>query len=272
MINCIDFEAQIPEYLDGELTEAETAEFEAHLEGCPSCQKALEDTRALFADIKHGAKNVPAELKKNVMAAVSLEKRTKKYSGRSLVRTLGGVAASLVVVIGVAAAFPLFMQDEHKLIGSVEMNDAAAPQYSMNTSNPSHSDGAEEKAEEEIVDESFADEDFRGEVVPDASVPETEAPSDGAVAEKEEPIYNGAPIEEEIGSADDSGSKGDPMYGDTQKTESAGASLNDRAEDTTTETFNEYSDALEDQIEVDLGAVFMTRGAAGLAEYLKSQQ
>lgn len=266
MKNCIYFEAQIPEYLDGELTEAERAEFEAHLEGCTSCQKALEETRALFADIKCGAQNVPAELKKNVMAAVSLEKRAKKYSGRSLIRTLGGVAACLAVVIGVVAAFPHFMQEERKLIGSAEVNDAAAPQYSAPTSNG----GASEVIEEEIADEDYRVENKEEEPTEPEAPPETEL--DGATAGSYGSADKELADEALVGSAPESVPE---SADDSNVTEMTGNSKNessdpfaDGSDSIILDTTQLYSESVADTTKTDLGLLFMTKGAAGIAELI----
>jgi predicted anti-sigma-YlaC factor YlaD len=46
-MSCDDFDAMVSGYLDGELTAEQHAAFEAHLRGCPECQRQLAEMTAL---------------------------------------------------------------------------------------------------------------------------------------------------------------------------------------------------------------------------------
>jgi len=59
-LNCRELETLLHPYLDGELTPAQRADVDKHLEGCAGCSAQLKDLRALHAalqapELRHGA-------------------------------------------------------------------------------------------------------------------------------------------------------------------------------------------------------------------------
>ncbi len=264
MKNCIDYESLIPEYLDGELDGTQLAEFEEHIKGCASCKKALEEAQVLFGDIRDCAKEVPAELKKRVMDEVNLDIRAKNSRRSRFVRIAGSVAACLVVVIGIAAVIPhindggLLFDKKEEMAGNYdgntslnqaptaskgEMKDEEKPEFSINEDAPSEMEPDGDMAFDEPLD------DFRGDANVGSSVP------DGALSEN----YG-----ESTGAIDPGASVGSL----TDKSETA-----EKENELTSDVYNEYSTTVEDQVVTeDLGAFFMTRGAAKLAELLEEMQ
>lgn len=59
-MNCQELEALLHPYLDGELDAAQRRDVDAHLSGCPACQRQLQDFRTLSAALKSPELRYPA--------------------------------------------------------------------------------------------------------------------------------------------------------------------------------------------------------------------
>lgn len=98
MANCEHLQNSISAYIDGELSEKETAELEAHLAECEDCRRTLGFFRELSALERESLVEPPAELHGSIMAAVRREKSRKRL--RFIPKVAGGVlAASLALIV-----------------------------------------------------------------------------------------------------------------------------------------------------------------------------
>ena len=104
MTDCLIFEQQISELLDGELPEAERQALEAHLETCPDCMETYRMFSGLSAAIHDLSYEPPFDLKDRVLQQIEEEKITPIEEGRRRFnwRRYAAVAAAFVVVAGVA--------------------------------------------------------------------------------------------------------------------------------------------------------------------------
>lgn len=85
--------------LDGELTAQEEADLTAHLQRCPACRAIAQDMQALHSSLTElGEVDAPAELFQCVISKIRAEKRQAR---RRLVHQLSGLAACLVLCVGV---------------------------------------------------------------------------------------------------------------------------------------------------------------------------
>ena len=50
-MNCQDYEAMLPAYVDGELSEEDRGKLQEHLSGCPRCRAQLAELTALQEDL-----------------------------------------------------------------------------------------------------------------------------------------------------------------------------------------------------------------------------
>lgn len=98
-MNCDKYLDLISARLDGELTAQEEAELTAHLQTCPACRAIAEDLMGLHSALKDvGEVDAPKELSQNVMAQIKNEKQRTR---RRFVRQLTGLAACLVLCVGI---------------------------------------------------------------------------------------------------------------------------------------------------------------------------
>lgn len=100
-MDCPTCEAMVGAYVDGELSAAESAEFERALETCPECRRRLEETRAMSGLLR----DLPAEPAPDlVRAKVELELRAiagrSNLNPRERTRWMA-MAASLIVALGI---------------------------------------------------------------------------------------------------------------------------------------------------------------------------
>ena len=105
-MNTCGFEKQKNLYLDGELSGAKLAAFEAHLQQCPECREELEQYRGLLDALKDlPERDVPPALQDRLHAALSQE--ILKGDGRVKRKfnpwALSAVAAAVVVFVCVGA-------------------------------------------------------------------------------------------------------------------------------------------------------------------------
>ena len=69
---CNDYAALLDLFVDGELTPAEMADVQAHLDGCPGCRAYVDDAlamRAAFPEVEDTV--IPEGFADSVMAAVA---------------------------------------------------------------------------------------------------------------------------------------------------------------------------------------------------------
>ena len=105
-ISCQQFEEQIFAYIDGMLTAAESARFLAHAQSCPECMAALREAEAFEAGMHEMLAPIapPADFAQRVMSALPEPKTTAKivkFPRRSVVATIGTVAAAAVIALAV---------------------------------------------------------------------------------------------------------------------------------------------------------------------------
>jgi len=98
-MSCEQYLDLISARLDGELTQSEEAALTAHLNECSACRAIAQQMQGLHSALDCvGEVEAPAVLAQNVMAQIKKEKR---HSRRRLVRQLAGLAACLVLCVGV---------------------------------------------------------------------------------------------------------------------------------------------------------------------------
>ena len=95
-MDCPTCEAMVDAYVDGELTAAESAEFERALEACPACRKRLDSARALSGLLR----DIPVEPAPDLLRA-RVERELRTIAGRPRERLRWAArAASVVVALG----------------------------------------------------------------------------------------------------------------------------------------------------------------------------
>lgn len=110
-MECGRFTQMLSARLDGELTEQEAHELEAHLAQCPAC-RALASQLAAMHDSFETLEDVPAPegFAQGVMDRIRVEERKKKtvpLLRRTWFRGVAGLAACLVLCVGIyRAGFP----------------------------------------------------------------------------------------------------------------------------------------------------------------------
>jgi anti-sigma-K factor RskA len=119
---------QVTGYVLGELSDGESAAFEAHLESCPDCRADVESLRQVAVDLAvEQAEEAPAHLRGTVLAAVA---RTPQESSQGAIVTPirsrprwipVGVAAAVMII----ALLGWSMLGSGRLINSV-LNDPLA--------------------------------------------------------------------------------------------------------------------------------------------------
>ena len=125
-MTCQELEHQLHPYLDGELSAAERADVERHLEGCPDCQAKLKDWRAL-----HGALQAP-ELR--FRPSDTLRQRLQNELGKPQARPVrrhwerwAAVAAVVIVAAGIGFKFlPHGDEDDAMADAAVDQQELAA--------------------------------------------------------------------------------------------------------------------------------------------------
>lgn len=100
-MDCPTCEAMVGAYVDGELSAAESAEFERALETCPDCRRHLEETRTVSGLLR----DLPIEPAPDLLRA-KVERELRVIAGRQRLYPRErlrwtAMAASLVVALGV---------------------------------------------------------------------------------------------------------------------------------------------------------------------------
>ncbi len=92
---CPEWEEQLSALVDGDLSDEEQKDVEAHLEHCPGCQQGLEEFRAMCGSLQElGPLDPPPQLFANVATAVRRRRRRI-----ALGATAGLAAACLVALV-----------------------------------------------------------------------------------------------------------------------------------------------------------------------------
>ncbi len=95
-MDCPTCEAMVGAYVDGELSAAESAEFERAIESCPECRRRLEETRMVSGLLR----DLPAEPAPDLLRA-RVERELRAIAGRPRERTRWmAAAASFIVALG----------------------------------------------------------------------------------------------------------------------------------------------------------------------------
>lgn len=96
-MDCPTCEAMVGAYVDGELSVAESAEFERALQLCPDCRHRLDETRVM----SHLMRDLPGERAPDLLRA-RIERDLRAIGGRPRERLRWmAVAASLVAALGI---------------------------------------------------------------------------------------------------------------------------------------------------------------------------
>ena len=188
MSNCEKYLDMISAYADGELTENEKAELEAHLETCSECRSILEIYSAISSEMAIDTEEVPEGFSDGVMKKVAVYEKKAKTRRKNL-RIAGrwiGVAACIAVIVAVFPQMPGLgcgasgapMENAAADCGSVDTTVAGSGYFDRADEMVSEPTGAEP---ESSVDMSFLDSDM----MTDASDNGEAFPSDSAASESE---------------------------------------------------------------------------------------
>ena len=111
-VNCDKYVELLSARLDGELSEPEERELEAHLASCPACRAASAQLAALrpaFSELEDLP--APESLTRNVMDRIREENKTVPLYQRPLFKALAGLAACAVLAVGLYGAVRQPQQD-----------------------------------------------------------------------------------------------------------------------------------------------------------------
>ncbi len=98
-MSCQDYEAQIGEYVDGAMDEAERASFESHLSTCASCRAVVADFTVIrAASLSLEPRVPPPHVWHKVSAAIDAEPKSFFGMGGTWWRAFAPVAAMAVLV------------------------------------------------------------------------------------------------------------------------------------------------------------------------------
>lgn len=169
--SCKYFRLQVDEYIEGELTDAEMREFEAHIAECEDCRREVESARRLYAILRSSREPAPDGLHSRIMKAVKAEGRSKKkaliFRRSALSAACFFICLSLTIVI---VMLPMWNPSNE---GGVPL--PADPDFAAGET---QADAIEAESKAEITD-SLAD--FTEEEQPEAleSVPQSSVASAG---------------------------------------------------------------------------------------------
>ena len=93
---CEKYPEMISAYIDGELSEEEKAELEAHLNICEDCRSAFEIYREISEGIALDLEEPPEDFADNVMSRIAAEEGKKR---RRVIRSFVGVAACAAIIL-----------------------------------------------------------------------------------------------------------------------------------------------------------------------------
>ena len=105
--SCKYFRLQMDEYIEGELSEAEMREFEAHIAECEECRRELESMRALNAIMRSNREKTPEGLHARIMTAVRSEPSRKPRRTAAFFRSASVFAACIALCLCITAIFTM---------------------------------------------------------------------------------------------------------------------------------------------------------------------
>ena len=111
--------------MDGELTQREQAELDAHLQTCPACRAIageLEGLHSALTDL--GEVPAPVELSRSVLSKIKAE---RQQSRRRVVRRLASLAACLVLCVGVIRITDVTYSDQAHNAATAEADGQNLP-------------------------------------------------------------------------------------------------------------------------------------------------
>ncbi len=123
IMNCRHFEMLIQKYHDGELAAVERAEYESHLESCPSCEELDVQFAAVFGALDEIPLAEPSPgFDMGVMSRVDVARYRKSAASRAGAAVRGGwdrIPFPARVAAGIAAVFGLFVAVYTPMIGMI---------------------------------------------------------------------------------------------------------------------------------------------------------
>ena len=189
-MTCKDVNGLLDRLMDGELTEDERRELEAHGQTCPDCAEQIRATlamKALFEDMPAEA-DVPLAAQAKWRGAIREEAR--KGRQRRMTRWIGSAAAAVVVLLGVGMALNGSLAPKQDAVTKLAVVEEAA-----------EADGASEAAYEAEA-ESAGEVAYEAETANEAEAPVVETDgarslmSDSAAAVGGLALKNSAVVEE----------------------------------------------------------------------------
>lgn len=100
MQDCSKYDELLSAYLDGEVSETEKAEIEAHLESCADCRKYLSLLRTMRDDLQQELPEAPEMLRRGVMYKIGLEQKRKRVLFGSFGKWTAIAAVCCLAVLG----------------------------------------------------------------------------------------------------------------------------------------------------------------------------
>jgi len=126
--SCKRFRLMADEYIEGELTEAEMREFEAHIAECEECHKEFEELRALKEAIRSAEEEMPEGLHSRIMASIESEPKKKPRRKAAFFRGAAISVACVMLCLSATLAITLIPMWRSGTGGEGLPND---PQFSL---------------------------------------------------------------------------------------------------------------------------------------------
>ena len=127
--SCKYFRLMADEYIEGELTEAEMREFEAHIAECEECRRELEKIRALNAILRSNRERMPEGLHSRIMSAIEAEPKRKPRGKSAFFRTAAISAACVMLCLSLTVFITLLPMWRGNTGGNADL--PADPDYAM---------------------------------------------------------------------------------------------------------------------------------------------
>ena len=188
--SCKKFRLMADEYIEGELTDAEMRDLEAHIAECEECRKELEELRALKEALRSAKEEVPEGLHSRIMQAVASESKAKPRRKTAFFRSAAISAACVMLCLSAALAITMIPLWRSNAGGEGLPND---PQYSLentiieecnteleNQSTPSAPTDENVEAEEPSVSEAMPAPGNTEIILETTSAPQTQAAAEMA--------------------------------------------------------------------------------------------
>ncbi|OGG54795.1 MAG: hypothetical protein A3F84_21785 [Candidatus Handelsmanbacteria bacterium RIFCSPLOWO2_12_FULL_64_10] len=114
---CNRIEETLSAFLDGEVTEAERKEIEAHLSACPGCQSQYRAEQSVRSFVRQRRNQLvepaPPDLRLRIVRAVQAEETKRRWDVMSRRRTFGLLALAASLVLAVIGGSLYFRSAEH---------------------------------------------------------------------------------------------------------------------------------------------------------------